>query len=111
MNTDSYGLQDKEGHPLYIERMGACAAWLRARALGRDGSACVCASKTAGRTVVRIHVSGGVDSGSVCKIMNEDFSIMRYIHHQEQVMHLCREVRTMPLCALACLMALLAGRR
>jgi hypothetical protein len=54
INPHIYGLFDKEGHPLYVERMG------------------------------------GVDSGSVCKIMNEDFSIMRYIHHQERVLQECR---------------------
>ena len=43
--------------------------------------------------------AGGVDSGSVCKIMNEDFSIMRYIHHQEEVMHLCKEVTRCRCCA------------
>ena len=31
--------------------------------------------------------------------MNEDFSIMRYIHHQEEVMHLCREVMNCRYCA------------
>ena len=82
MAVCSYGLHDLQGHPLYIERMGTSGFnWLWSGWDRRRTDDCVATWR-----------AGGIDSGTVCKIMNEDVSIMRYIHHQEMVLQECREV-------------------